>query len=430
MSGHASKYSNFIARLLQTRTRATMRVTKSRKTSDRLSETVSIIVRHAVMPTSAGMRIMIVTDAWFPQTNGVVRTLSQTAAWLGRFGHEVRDADAPATSAASPARPIRRSGCRCGRDPTVRAHDPRTSTPQALHIATEGPLGLAARRYCLRQRHALHDVVPHPVSAVPARPLSDSAIRFSYGLLRWFHGAAVRCMVSTALRAQGARGARLRESGGLAPRRRHRVVQAADPRTSCSCRARSPPTSAGSRSRRTSRRSCKMPWTGSKIVIGDGPERARLQSQYPERGVHRLPLRRGPRRASRGGRRHGVSEPHRHLRAGESGGHGLRRARRGLSGHRPDRRHRGRRDRRAGRGSGQARRCAPSPSTRRPAARTPCAAAGRRARANSRETWWPAARTRGRSAAPGRWSRVRAGLPTRRPASAAADRSRPAVSRS
>ncbi len=36
------------------------------------------------------MRIMIVTDAWFPQTNGVVHTLAQTAAWLGRFGHEVR----------------------------------------------------------------------------------------------------------------------------------------------------------------------------------------------------------------------------------------------------------------------------------------------------------------------------------------------------
>src|ERR1700754_3927178 len=36
------------------------------------------------------MRIMIVTDAWFPQTNGVVNTLAQTAAWLGRFGHEVR----------------------------------------------------------------------------------------------------------------------------------------------------------------------------------------------------------------------------------------------------------------------------------------------------------------------------------------------------
>jgi len=35
------------------------------------------------------MRIMIVTDAWFPQTNGVVSTLAQTVSWLARFGHEV-----------------------------------------------------------------------------------------------------------------------------------------------------------------------------------------------------------------------------------------------------------------------------------------------------------------------------------------------------
>ena len=42
------------------------------------------------MPLLAYMRIMIVTDAWFPQTNGVVRTLAQTSEWLRRFGHEVR----------------------------------------------------------------------------------------------------------------------------------------------------------------------------------------------------------------------------------------------------------------------------------------------------------------------------------------------------
>src|SRR5258708_36706187 len=46
--------------------------------------------RHPPVRFCAGMRIMIVTDAWFPQTNGVVSTLAQTAAWLGRFGHEVR----------------------------------------------------------------------------------------------------------------------------------------------------------------------------------------------------------------------------------------------------------------------------------------------------------------------------------------------------
>src|ERR1700689_5952558 len=46
--------------------------------------------RHRLLRPYAHMRIMIVTDAWFPQTNGVVRTLAHTAAWLGRFGHEIR----------------------------------------------------------------------------------------------------------------------------------------------------------------------------------------------------------------------------------------------------------------------------------------------------------------------------------------------------
>src|SRR5271170_4587810 len=50
-------------------------------------------IRHAAMRYLGGMKIMIVTDAWFPQTNGVVSTLAQTAAWLGRFGHDVRTLD-------------------------------------------------------------------------------------------------------------------------------------------------------------------------------------------------------------------------------------------------------------------------------------------------------------------------------------------------
>ncbi len=60
-------------------------------------------------------------------------------------------------------------------------------------------------------------------------------------------------------------------------------------------RARSPPTSAGSPSRRISTRSCEMPWGGSKIVIGDGPQRARLQAEFPRGRVHGVSIRRGSR---------------------------------------------------------------------------------------------------------------------------------------
>src|SRR5579862_7920802 len=50
---------------------------------------VSFMAVSRSWASMAQMRILIVTDAWFPQTNGVVNTLAQTAAWLVRFGHEV-----------------------------------------------------------------------------------------------------------------------------------------------------------------------------------------------------------------------------------------------------------------------------------------------------------------------------------------------------
>src|SRR5580658_7510196 len=94
------------------------------------------------------MRIMIVSDAWFPMTNGVVTTLAQTATWLGRFGYEVRMVT-PRDFVTVP----------CPTYPEIRiavfpyrtmAQRISSFQPHALHIATEGPLGLAARRYCVR----------------------------------------------------------------------------------------------------------------------------------------------------------------------------------------------------------------------------------------------------------------------------------------
>ena len=92
---------------------------------------------------------MIVTDAWFPQTNGVVRTLAQTAAWLGRFGHEVRMlTPRDFRSIACPTYPEIRLSLFPGRN-VARAI--AAFAPQCLHIATEGPLGISARRYCVRR---------------------------------------------------------------------------------------------------------------------------------------------------------------------------------------------------------------------------------------------------------------------------------------
>src|SRR5258708_8487115 len=94
------------------------------------------------------MRIMIVTDAWFPQTNGVVSTLAQTAAWWGSFGYEVRMlTPKDFRSIACPTYPE----VRLSLFPYRKVEsDILAFNPQALHIATEGPLGLSARRFCLR----------------------------------------------------------------------------------------------------------------------------------------------------------------------------------------------------------------------------------------------------------------------------------------
>src|ERR1022692_47049 len=137
---------------------------------------------------------MIVSDAWFPQTNGVVTTLAQTAAWLGRFGHEVRMVT-PREFCTIP----------CPTYPEIRiAVFPyrlmqrriAAFQPHALHIATEGPLGWAARRYCidhgLRFTTSYHTQFPQYLSSRLPIP-----IWASYLALRWFHGAGERCMVST-----------------------------------------------------------------------------------------------------------------------------------------------------------------------------------------------------------------------------------------
>jgi len=143
----------------------------------------------------SGMRIMIVTDAWFPQTNGVVSTLSQTSAWLGRFGHEVRMiTPRDFRSVACPTYPEIRLSLLPYKDI---GRGILAFSPQALHIATEGPLGLAARRFCVRHgirfTTSYHTQFPQYLRARFPIPLE-----LSYRALHWFHGAAVRCMVSTA----------------------------------------------------------------------------------------------------------------------------------------------------------------------------------------------------------------------------------------
>jgi len=224
------------------------------------------------------MRILLVSDAWFPQTNGVVNTLAQTAAWLGRFGHEVRLAT-PRDYRTLP----------CPTYPEIRmALNPmprlrrliEAFRPQGVHIATEGPLGLAARRCCVKLgwhfTTSYHTQFPQYLRSRWPIPLA-----LSYKALRWFHGAARGCMVSTP---------RVHEE--LASRGFNNLVRWSRGVDTTLFRPRSkdalalPRPIAAYVGRLAVEKNVdaflQMPWRGTKIVIGDGPERPRLQAQYPD----------------------------------------------------------------------------------------------------------------------------------------------------
>jgi glycosyltransferase involved in cell wall biosynthesis len=247
---------------------------------ERLQENVP---RSVIETSSAGakvnaMRIMIVTDAWFPQTNGVVSTLSQTQTWLGRFGHEVRMiTPRDFHSVACPTYPEIRLSLLPYRK--VR-RSIAAFAPQALHIATEGPLGFCARRACLGLgmpfTTSYHTQFPQYLRARFPIPL-----KVSYRALRWFHGAAARCMVSTAgVRADlSSRGFR-----NLATWRRGVDTEIFKPYPKDFLSLPRPIAAYVGRVavEKNIDAFLRMQWSGSKIVIGDGPERVRLEKQYPQ----------------------------------------------------------------------------------------------------------------------------------------------------
>ena len=133
--------------------------------------------------------------------------------------------------------------------------------PQALHIATEGPLGLGRPAPLPAARHALHDLLPHAISAIPARALPDSARGLLLGAApvplarRALHGVA---------RAPCARSCRSADSQSrrLAPRRRHRDVQAAAEGLSRRCRGRIAAYVGRVAVEKNIEAFLKMPWSG------------------------------------------------------------------------------------------------------------------------------------------------------------------------
>ena len=140
------------------------------------------------------MKIIIVTDAWYPQVNGVVRTLDETSKQLKKLGHEVKLISPEGfLTIPCPTYPEIRLSLFPGAKVSSMI---REFNPDCLHISTEGPLGLSARGYASRNglafTSAYHTRFPEYVHARTKLPL-----KLTYSFLRWFHSRSELVMVPT-----------------------------------------------------------------------------------------------------------------------------------------------------------------------------------------------------------------------------------------
>lgn len=224
------------------------------------------------------MKLMIVTDAWEPQVNGVVRTLKMTCRELEKLGHRVellspqgfRTLPCPSYPEIELALATRRRI----------AERIDAFAPDCLHLATEGPLGwqtrAVARRRGWRFTTAYHSRFPEYVQARTGLPTS-----WFYALLRRFHNAGVATLAPTPaivddLRARGftracwwSRGVDLamftpdgpREPRGSAPVFLYVGRIAVEKQVEAFLALDLP---------------------GDKWIAGEGPDRAKLQARYPQ----------------------------------------------------------------------------------------------------------------------------------------------------
>lgn len=223
------------------------------------------------------MNLVIVTDAWEPQVNGVVRTLKHTRSQLERMGYQVsmltpegfRTLPCPGYKsiplAIFPYRKVSKTLS--------------SLNPDAIHIATEGPLGIAARRWCLKNKRlftsSYHTQFPEYLKLRLPIPLW-----LSYAWFRHFHRPAVRTLVPTASQQQ-----RLEQHGFKDVVVWGRGVDMAIFKPGNPVTLDLPRPVFVNMGRVAVEKNIeaflelKLP--GSKLVIGDGPDLHMLQKKYP-----------------------------------------------------------------------------------------------------------------------------------------------------
>jgi glycosyltransferase involved in cell wall biosynthesis len=223
------------------------------------------------------MRILVATDAWRPQVNGVVRSLESVARASVALGAEI-DFLTPRDFTSFPM-------------PTYREISLALATPRAVrrrlaqgydhvHIATEGPIGLATRAVCLADKRcfttSFHTRFPEYIHARSGLPVG-----VSYAALRRFHNAGAGVMVSTPSLARelDARGFRrlLRWSRGVD----HDLFS---PEATVALDYPRPIFLYAGRLavEKNLEAFLSLDLPGTKLVAGDGPARAFLEARYPE----------------------------------------------------------------------------------------------------------------------------------------------------
>ncbi len=140
------------------------------------------------------MRVLVATDAWRPQINGVVRTYERLFEEVARQGAEMAFlTPSPFATLPLPSYPeIRLAMVSEGSVEDFY----RRIRPDFIHIATEGPIGFRTRSWCLRQGHpfttSYHTRFPDYISARLPVPQS-----WGYAAQRWFHNSGAGTMVAT-----------------------------------------------------------------------------------------------------------------------------------------------------------------------------------------------------------------------------------------
>ncbi len=224
------------------------------------------------------MRILIATDAWHPQVNGVVRTLTSLARSAASLGAEISFLTPERfPSLAVPTYPGLKVALPNAREIARRIE---AAVPDAIHIATEGPIGWAARSYC--RRHGFAFTTSYTTrfpEYIAVRSIIPASV--TYAVLRHFHSAAAMTMVATPSLHQELSSRGFRKLGFWGRGVDTKLFNPDSP-----VRLDLPRPIFMTMGRVAIEKNIEaflsLSLPGSKVVVGDGPQRAALEQKYPD----------------------------------------------------------------------------------------------------------------------------------------------------